>query len=77
MFPQKEEKKDVFQEEVENAYAQLGQIALQKKQLAEQEEELEFKIRSILVTKPLRDFEKREQSKDGKVEDEQRPAENS
>jgi hypothetical protein len=74
MFPQKEEKKDIFQEEVENAYAQLGQIALQKKQLAEQEEELEFKIRSILVTKPLRDFEKREQ--DGK-EDEQRPAENS
>jgi len=74
MFPQKEEKKDIYQEEVENAYAQLGQIALQKKQLAEQEEELEFKIRSILVTKPLRDFEKREQ--DGK-EDEQRPAENS
>jgi len=74
MFPQKEEKKDIFQEEVENAYAQLGQIALQKKQLAEQEEELEFKIRSILVTKPLRDFEKREQ--DGK-EDEQRPVENS
>lgn len=74
MFPQKEEKKDIFQEEVENAYAQLGQIALQKKQLAEQEEELEFKIRSILVTKPLRDFEKREQN--GK-EDEQRPAENS
>jgi hypothetical protein len=75
MFPQKEEKKDIFQEEVENAYAQLGQIALQKKQLAEQEEELEFKIRSIIVTKPLRDFEKREQ--DGEVEDEQRPAENS
>jgi len=76
MFPQKEEKKDIFQEEVESAYAQLGQIALQRKQLAEQEEELEFKIRSILVTKPLRDFEKQEQSKNVK-EDEERPAESS
>ena len=76
MFPQKEEKKDIFQEEVESAYSQLWQIALQRKQLAEQEEELEFKIRSILVTKPLRDFEKQEQSKNVK-EDEERPAESS
>tara|TARA_R100001086_G_C11711069_1_gene224153 strand:- start:162 stop:392 length:231 start_codon:yes stop_codon:yes gene_type:complete len=75
MLPQ-EENKSIFDEEIELAYQQLGQISLQRKQLVEQEEELEFKIRAILSTKPLRDFEKRELRKDDSKEDEQRPIKN-
>jgi hypothetical protein len=73
MLPGLEEKeKNVFDEELEQAYKQLGLISLQKKQLEEQEEELDFKIRAILSTQPLRDYEKREKAKD-----EERPSENS
>tara|TARA_Y100001970_G_scaffold45048_1_gene56459 strand:- start:907 stop:1128 length:222 start_codon:yes stop_codon:yes gene_type:complete len=73
MLPGLEEKeKNVFDEELEQAYKQLGLISLQKKQLEEQEEELDFKIRAILSTAPLRDYEKREKAKD-----EERPSENS
>ena len=65
MLPGLESKeKDIFDEELELAYKQLGQLSLQKKQIEEQEEELDFKIRAILSTKPLRDFEKREKAKD-------------
>lgn len=75
MLPQ-EENKSIFDEEIELAYQQLGQISLQRKQLVEQEEELEFKIRAILSTKPLRDFEKRELREDDSKKDEQCPAKN-
>jgi hypothetical protein len=67
MLPQWEdgkESKSVFEEELELAYKQLGQLSLQKKQIEEQEEEIDFKIRAILSTQPLRDFEKREKAKD-------------
>ena len=73
MLPGLEQKeKSIFEEELELAYKQLGQLLLQKKQIEEQEEELDFKIRAILSTEPLRDFEKREKAKD-----EKRPSENS
>tara|TARA_B100000029_G_scaffold513478_1_gene613215 strand:- start:1397 stop:1630 length:234 start_codon:yes stop_codon:yes gene_type:complete len=58
------EKVSIFEEELELAYKQLGQLSLQKKQIEEQEEEIDFKIRAILSTAPLRDFEKREKAKD-------------
>jgi hypothetical protein len=67
MLPQWEDgkkEKDIFEEELELAYKQLGQLSLQKKQIEEQEEEIDFKIRAILSTAPLRDFEKREKAKD-------------
>ena len=51
------EKVSIFEEELELAYKQLGQLSLQKKQIEEQEEEIDFKIRAILSTAPLRDFE--------------------
>tara|TARA_B100000131_G_scaffold38194_1_gene34656 strand:+ start:660 stop:881 length:222 start_codon:yes stop_codon:yes gene_type:complete len=73
MLPGLEEKeKSIFEEELEQAYKQLGLVSLQKKQLEEQEEELNFKIKAILSTAPLRDFEEREKAKD-----EERPSENS
>ena len=73
MLPGLEQKeKSIYEEELELAYKQLGQLLLQKKQIEEQEEELDFKIRAILSTEPLRDFEKREKAKD-----EERPSENS
>ena len=73
MLPGLEEKeKSIFDEELELAYKQLGQLLLQRKQIEEQEEELDFKIRAILSTKPLRDFEQRE-----KARNEERPSENS
>mgnify|MGYP003154265152 CR=1 FL=1 len=73
MLPGLEQKeKSIYEEELELAYKQLGQLLLQKKQIEEQEEELDFKIRAILSTEPLRDFEKREKAKD-----EKRPSENS
>tara|TARA_B100000029_G_C17439513_1_gene910931 strand:- start:142 stop:363 length:222 start_codon:yes stop_codon:yes gene_type:complete len=73
MLPGLEEKeKSIFDEELEQAYKQLGLVSLQKKQLEEQEEELNFKIKAILSTAPLRDFEEREKAKD-----EERPSENS
>lgn len=77
MMPWEEgkEEKSVFDEELDLAYKQLGQLYLQKKQIEEQEEEIDFKIRAILSTKPLRDFEER--TKSGSKEAEERPAENS
>ena len=74
MLPQWEdgkESKSVFEEELELAYKQLGQLSLQKKQIEEQEEEIDFKIRAILSTQPLRDFEKREKVKNDKAEPEE------
>ena len=67
-----QKKKSIYDEELELAYKQLGQLALQKKQIKEQEEELDFKIKAILSTAPLRDFEERERAKN-----EERPSENS
>ena len=67
MLPQWEDgkkEKSIFEEELELAYKQLGQLSLQKKRIEEQEEEIDFKIRAILSTEPLRDFEKREKAKD-------------
>ena len=61
---EKVEKASIFEEELELAYKQLGQLSHQKKQIEEQEEEIDFKIRAILSTAPLRDFEKREKAKD-------------
>lgn len=72
MFGAEEKKKSIYDEELELAYKQLGQLALQKKQIKEQEEELDFKIKAILSTAPLRDFEERERAKN-----EERPSENS
>jgi hypothetical protein len=72
MFGSEEKKKSIYDEELELAYKQLGQLALQKKQIKEQEEELDFKIKAILSTAPLRDFEERERAKN-----EERPSENS
>tara|TARA_B100000029_G_scaffold462439_1_gene494949 strand:+ start:72 stop:305 length:234 start_codon:yes stop_codon:yes gene_type:complete len=69
------EEKSVYDEELDLAYKQLGQLYLQKKQIEEQEVEIDFKIRAILSTKPLRDFEER--TKSGSEEAEERPAENS
>lgn len=73
MLPGLEQKeKSIYDEELDLAYKHLGQLALQKKQIEDQEEELEFKIKAILSTQPLRDFEEREKAKD-----EERPSENS
>ena len=47
------EKVSIFEEELELAYKQLGQLSLQKKQIEEQEEEIDFKIRAILSTAPF------------------------